>query len=106
LPGQRWKDEIDEAIAEVDAVILCLSLRAVSKEGHINVEINRTLERAERMPQGSIFVIPLRIEGCDVPWRLSEYHQADYFAPSGYNRRIFSLAALAKFLERAVPRSI
>src|SRR5205085_5277172 len=104
LPGVLWKPAIEKAIAQTDAIIICLSERAVSKEGHINAEIKRGIEKAERQPEGTIFLIPLRLEPCDVPSRLQDYQWVDYFEKGGYDRLILSLWARSTFLKISPPQ--
>lgn len=103
LPGQPWKDIIARKIDEVDMVIVCLSSRSVTKEGFVNAEIKRVLQRADMQPEGSIFVVPLRLEKCRLPSRLADYHCADYFQPDGYKRLTDAMAARAYFLQRSLP---
>lgn len=93
LPGQRWQEEIPKAVQKTDVVIVCLSMASVSKTGYVQREIVHALDVAEEQPEGSIFLIPLRLEECDVPYRLRRYQWADYFAPHGFDRLMLSLTA-------------
>ena len=77
LPGQNWKEAIDKALDETDAIIVCLSQKAVNKEGFIQKEIRRALDLADEKPEGTIYIIPARIEDVDVPKRLSFWQWVD-----------------------------
>jgi len=67
LPGQDWDLEITKAVQSSHIVIVCLSLSSVRKIGYVQTEIRRALDAAERQPEGSIFLIPLRLDECEVP---------------------------------------
>ena len=79
LPGQNWNLEIEKALENTDAVIVCLSSQSVTKEGYVQKELKLVLDIALEKPEGTIFLIPLRLEDCDVPRGLRQFHRADYF---------------------------
>jgi len=79
LPGQNWEVEIPNAIDEADVILVCLSKNSVNKEGYIQKEITFALDKALEKPEGTIFVIPVKLEECDVPKRLNLYQWVDYF---------------------------
>src|SRR5260221_9891858 len=64
LPGQDFDLEIYRAIRDADAIIICLSTVSVTKEGYVNKEVRRALDIAEEKPEGTIYVIPLRLDDC------------------------------------------
>jgi hypothetical protein len=72
LPGQDWDREIASAVRNTDVALICLSKNSVSKAGYIQREIRYTLDIADQQPGGTIFLIPLRLESCDVPERLPD----------------------------------
>jgi hypothetical protein len=79
LPGQDWDLEIEKAVEDSDAVIVCLSSRSVTKEGYVQKELRKVLDLALEKPEETIFVIPLRLEECELPRRLRTWHYVDYF---------------------------
>jgi hypothetical protein len=83
LPGQEWDFEIRKAISRSSAVIVFLSPRS-GKRGYVQKEIVRVLDEAERQPEGTIFVIPAKLEPCEVPDRLSRWHWVDLANPTGF----------------------
>jgi hypothetical protein len=83
LPGQNWATEIQRAIRSSRMVLACLSTTSVSKAGFVQKEIVYALDAAEEWPDGSIFIIPARLEPCEIPQRLKDLHAADLFSPSG-----------------------
>ena len=67
LPGQNWHDEIEIAVRTSDVVLVCISKESLNKEGFVEKEIRYTLDVADEKPEGTIFLIPVRLEECDVP---------------------------------------
>ncbi len=91
IVGQDWKLEIKKAIRGADAVIICLSKDSVSKSGYVQKEIRESIEVSEEKPEGEIFLIPARLDDCNVPDRLQPFHWADLFEADGYNKLLESL---------------
>lgn len=81
LPGQEWKVEIEKAVERSDVVIVCLSDSSINREGYLQKELRFVLDVADEKPQGAIFVIPLRLEDCQVPRPLKNWQFVDYFPP-------------------------
>ena len=75
--GQDWQVEIPKALATSDAIIICLTKNSVDKEGYIQKEIKFALDKALEMPEGRIFLIPVKFEECEVPFTLSRYQWVD-----------------------------
>jgi len=98
LPGQNWRYEIPKAVRNSDAVVVCLSRSSINKEGYVQREIKFALEFAEEKPDDTIFLIPLRLEDCDVPERLSHWQWVNHFDTNGYSRLVQSLRARADSL--------
>jgi rod shape-determining protein MreB len=46
---------------------------------------------ADEQPEGAIFIIPVRLEECEVPDRLRRWHWVDLFDEKGYERLVSSL---------------
>ena len=41
---------------------------------------------ADEQPEGVAFVIPVRLDECDVPERLRHWHWVDLYRPAEYGR--------------------
>ncbi|NJN68652.1 MAG: toll/interleukin-1 receptor domain-containing protein, partial [Chloroflexaceae bacterium] len=102
LPGQRWRVEIQRAVRQADVVLICLSAHAVTKQGFLQREVKLALDVAEDQPDGAIWIIPVRLEACDVHERLSEYHWCDYFEEEGYDLLLKALHLRATQLGRVL----
>lgn len=105
LPGQDWKLEIQKALEDADVILLCLSKGSVNKEGYVQKEMRLALDRGLEMPEGTIFLIPARLEECDLPFRLRDYQWVDLFTESGMRKLIKSLNLRAERVE-AKPLSV
>jgi hypothetical protein len=101
LPGQVWEREIPAAVRRSDAVLVCLSPASIGKTGYLQREIKYALDAAEEQSDDSIFLIPGRLEPCEVPERLRRWQWVDLFAPDGYDRLVTALQARALALGRA-----
>ncbi len=91
LPGQEEEAEIRKAVRSSDAVIVCLSHNVIQMAGRINKQIAHALDVADEQPEGTLFIIPLRLEHCDIPERLSRWHSVNLHDEQGYVRLIDAL---------------
>ena len=78
-PGQGWNFEIEKAVEAADAILVCLSNNSVTKEGYVQREIRIVLDYADYKPEGTLYIIPVRLEECTPPRRLLRWQYADYF---------------------------
>lgn len=96
LPGRDWDSEIRTAIRTSDVVLVCLSQGSMTRSGYFHKEIRTVLEVADEQPEGSIFIIPVRLEPLDnVPERFRRWQWVDLFEETGYERLIDALRARA-----------
>jgi len=95
LPGQEWRVEIPEAVRSSDVVIVCISQYSLDKEGYAQKEIRLALDVADEKPEGTIFLIPARLEDCPVPKRLAGFHWVDLFESNGYAKLLEALRVRA-----------
>jgi len=79
LPGQDWDMEIEKAVEAADAVIVCLSNNSVTKEGYVQRELTFVLKAAEKKPEGTIYILPIRLDECSVPHKMRVWQYLDYF---------------------------
>ena len=80
LPGQNWPRAIETAIQTSDFFVACFSRRATSKRGSFHSELRYALNCAAKVPLDEIFFIPLRLDDCVVPRRISrEVQYLDLF---------------------------
>ncbi|CAG0931645.1 Serine/threonine-protein kinase Pkn1 [Thermoflexales bacterium] len=106
LPGQDWQREIPKAVRNSDVVIVCLSKGSITKAGYVHKEIKFALDVADEQPEDAVFLIPLKLEECDVPDRLSLWHAVSLFRVDGYERLLKALrlrAASLNALDASAP---
>ena len=91
LPGQDWVYEICNAIHNSDVVIVCLSRHFVKQGGYRHEELKIALETADSLEMGDIFIIPARLEPCDLPDSLRRWQCVDLFESEGYKKMLHAL---------------
>mgnify|MGYP000882883721 FL=1 len=96
LPGQDWEPAIKRAVHNSDVVLVCLSCSAVTKKGFVQKEIKFALDTADEQPEGTIYIVPLKLEDCAVPERLSRWQWVEFFRDNGYDRLLRGLRSLAE----------
>jgi hypothetical protein len=92
IPGQDWQIEIPKAIKACHVFLACLSALSVTRTGYLQKEIKFALDVADEQPEGRIFVIPARLNECNVPDRLSRWHWVNLFDEKGYEKLLTGLA--------------
>lgn len=88
LPGHNWDLEIEKAVEAADAVVIFLSNNSVTKDGYVQRELRFVLNIADEKPEGTVFVIPLRIEDCAIPRKLRDWQYVDYF-PNDHQETVY-----------------
>lgn len=105
LPGQDWDLEIYKAIRVADLIIVCFSKNSTTKEGYVQKEIKRALNLAEEKPEGTIYIVPLRLDNSELPIRFKQYQWLDYFTENGHEKLLQSLRSRAGELNLSVSKS-
>ncbi len=101
LPGADWNLEIEKAIESSDLILVCISKNSVDKEGYVQREIRIALDYANNKPEGALYIIPIRLEECEVPRSLQRWQYVDYFENQrrhGRQKLLTSLQNRAKSL--------
>ncbi len=89
-PGQDWQHEIRKAILKSDVVIVCLSREFNKQQGYRHEELKIALEKANVLDD-EVFIIPVRLENCDMPEALQHLQRVDIFKPGGFKKLIHAL---------------
>lgn len=90
LPGQDWRCEIRRSIETADYFVACIS-RHFQARTYGHKEIKLALDVLDMMPEGTIFLIPLRLEDCPVDNRLASRQWVNLFEPGGYELLVRAL---------------
>jgi hypothetical protein len=88
MPGQDWEREIVRALESSGFVLACVSRNLLRTSGYVQQELRYALHRAADRAEGSIYLIPVRLEPCEMPDELRHLHPVDLFEPGGYRRLV------------------
>jgi hypothetical protein len=113
LPGEIWKSRIPQAIRESDFFLACLSGNSVNKRGWIQREIKDALDIWQEKLDSDIYLIPARLEDCEIPERLGDFQWVDLFEEDGWTRLVKAIqvgterqtAAARPFVRESTPLS-
>jgi formylglycine-generating enzyme required for sulfatase activity len=105
IPGQDWQREIPKAVRASDAIVVCLSRGSINKEGYVQKEIKDALDAADEKPEGTIFIIPLKLEECAIPDRLQRWQAGRLFEERGYEKLVRALQVRARELGVLLPEA-
>ncbi|MCB0102221.1 MAG: toll/interleukin-1 receptor domain-containing protein [Anaerolineales bacterium] len=101
LPGQVWESSVIHGVRNSHAVIIFLSTEALVSEGFFHKEIRLALDTAAEKPEGTIFIIPIRLDDCQVPDMLKKYQYVDYFGSIEQKEKVYSNLILSLKLRAA-----
>jgi hypothetical protein len=71
LPGQNWPRSIQSAIEVADFFVPCFSRRAAVKRGGFQSELRYALDCATKLPLEDVFILPARLNDCEVPKQIA-----------------------------------
>lgn len=91
LPGQDWNIEIKFALKRADFIVLLLSKTSVAKRGFIQREFKLALEYCEEKLDNDIYIIPCKIDDCEVPEKLTKFQWAELSKPDSFEFILESL---------------
>ena len=110
LPGDRWKDRIQDAIENSSYFIALLSTRSVNKKGFVQKELKTALEVLDLFPSSERFILPLRLDDCEICERkLKEHHWVDLFGENEYEngfKKILMVVSPGRFIIRNKPKEL
>lgn len=98
FPGQLWDEVVRQALNNADIVIVLLSKHTVSKEGYIQKEIRLALDKVDEKPDGTVYLIPVKIGKSPIPSRLSTIQYVDIKEENGFLKLMESIRIRAKSL--------
>jgi hypothetical protein len=84
VPGQKWQQTIRAVMSDVRAVILCLSTKWVGGKGYIQKEFKLALELLREFPAEAIFIVPIRLDDCEIPRALRSHHCIDVWDEASF----------------------
>lgn len=109
MPGEKWKEAVGGAIRDSDLCVCLISMCSVNKKGFVQRELKVALEVMKEMPDGEIFIIPVRLDDCRPRSSvLADLHWVDLFPDlrEGLNALMASLAAVALYQRKNVEKKV
>ena len=101
VPGMDWNAEVEKAVSNSDAIIVCLSKHALPENKYIQRELKFVVDHALEKAHHPIFMIPIRLDDCEIPRHVQSWQYFDFSVYDGrrqaYNRLIKSLEIKANF---------
>jgi formylglycine-generating enzyme required for sulfatase activity len=102
LPGEDKEMEVEQAINDADITLICLSTHAIKNQGNVHHILRIALSRAGYKPEKAVYIIPIRLEDCELPSQLRQWQSADYFEGNkerAYRNLLKSLRKQSQLLE-------
>ncbi|MBF2092015.1 toll/interleukin-1 receptor domain-containing protein, partial [Flavobacterium psychrophilum] len=91
LPGQNWNFTIKKSLREADYIIALLSSNSVQKRGYVQREFKLALDYYEEKLEDDIYLIPLKINNCEIPLALSKFQWTDFNENDSFQKILQSL---------------
>lgn len=91
LPGQDWDSMIRYQLRTADFVILLLSKTSVEKRGYVQREFNTAIDYCKEKLDSDIYIIPIKIDSCDVPDKLNKFQWVEYNSNDMFEKIVHSL---------------
>jgi hypothetical protein len=91
LPGEMWETSIKKAIRDSDFFLVCLSSNSVNKRGFLQTEIKDALNIWQEMLVDDIYVIPVRLENCELPESLQAFQSMSLLDEDSWPRLLKAL---------------
>ncbi|MDF2448078.1 MAG: hypothetical protein K0R26_582 [Bacteroidota bacterium] len=86
LPGQNWDLMIQEALQKADFILLLLSSTSVGKRGYVQKEFNQAVIYCEEKLDSDIYIIPIKIDACQIPFKLNKFQWVEYSSTDYQNK--------------------
>lgn len=88
LPGEVWENVIIKTIKEAPFFLACLSNNSINKRGIIQAEIKTALKVWQEKLDDDIYLIPVKLEECEVPTSLTKFQWVNLFEEDGFEQLV------------------
>lgn len=92
LPGQVWEIEIEKAIRNSSAVLICFSQQMMSSPGYVHKEWRYAVDVMLEMPEDKVYIIPVRLDDCSIPAKLQKIQWVNWYNKNEHEKLFRSLA--------------
>lgn len=79
LPGQNRENTVRLAIKKSDYAIILISSQSVKQRGFVHKQRKFAMDVHDEVPESGIFVIPVRVDDCEIPIGLENLCPTDLF---------------------------
>jgi hypothetical protein len=94
LPGQIWDHEVELAISRSKIFLVLISEEMIESRGYVHDEWHMALDIQKEYSDGRLFVIPIRLDDCKVPFLLRRFQWIDWFEDVGKERLFKRIAQI------------
>ncbi|MEP5762382.1 MAG: toll/interleukin-1 receptor domain-containing protein [Litoreibacter sp.] len=94
LPGQDFESAIKKALEGSKCVMIFFSENSVKKRGFVQRELKHILRIIEEIPSGELFIVPVKLDDCDVPDEFSNLHWVNLAEPDAWKKIISTLGLI------------
>ena len=91
LPGNNWKASIQRGIHRSRVFLLCCSASWVAERSYVHKEMRIALNIMTELPEDRVFIIPVRLNDCEIPASVSDLQWVNLYEADGYPKLIRSL---------------
>lgn len=97
--GEQWEHSIRDALDKTDVVAACLSQAFSKNERYVQTELDYAIKIANNQYTGTNFLIPYKLEECEIPESLRHFHTVNDFDEEGFELLVKALNIRAKELD-------
>lgn len=102
--GEDWSLAIRKAIRDSQFFVACLTNKSVDRAGVIQDEIQEAIDSWQNKHESDIFIIPVKLEKCDIPQSLKNFQWIDIYEKNGFTKLLDSFNEGLKRLGMKVPQ--
>jgi len=102
LPGQDRETERDKVLKSTDLALVFLSKQSLEQEGNLYREMRVLVDIQKEKPENSIFIIPVRLDACEIPQLLRSWYPVNFF--TSYDEREEAYLKILKSMESQLKR--
>lgn len=85
IAGEDWEKALWKAARKADFFVICLSPLAITKRSFLQREIKRALTIWEEKLEDDIYLLPIKIEECEIPESLVKFQWINLFEEDGFD---------------------
>jgi hypothetical protein len=108
IVGGDWRTAIKRGLRRSNFFLACLSTAANQPGEVLQFEWDSALEVQKEQLEGEVYLIPVRLEPCDVPEKMQHLQWIDLYEPDGFQRllRVLRTKQSAQWMQRSVVAAI